>query len=319
MQPSRRRPLVLALLLVAVGALGAVASSGPAPNVDYCTPQPAFTRGQVCGDMARNVHATVQPIDIIFGGSLPHPDVKVLLLPPAHGDLGNPLSGPSVLDYQAAILRGIHKWNEIIPKFADEFPQYDYVRAVTATVEIWDGVSAIDPAGFDFIIAYTASGPVFRGVAVGPPCSTCVQQVIDSLGLGDDAHYSSRFIVLSLFANAPRAGQFSPDFPEVNDIEIVTMHEFAHVWGVGHTQTWFADTGPDLMNSPYAYIYGDGSAVGDGGERTPLMCISSLDLYALARVYEWLPSGTYRPSAPGILPGTISVTLPADVPYKLYC
>jgi hypothetical protein len=155
-----------------------------------------------------------------------------------------------------------------------------------------------------------SGGPLFRGLAAQTPVNT--QQVVDGLGLGDIVRLGNRFILLSLFSSAPRAGQDIPDYPELNDLETVIMHEFAHTWGLGHTTTWTSQYGPDLMNSPYAYVYGDGNPVGDGGYCTPLLCISSLNLYALAHVYRWLPSGDWQGSA-----GTVA--LPSGMSYDLYC
>lgn len=159
------------------------------------------------------------------------------------------------------------------------------------------------------IVGYVAAGPVFRGVAsdaAGGWFSDWASWA------KSDAHFSGRVIALSLFGGSPRAGQTAYDFPEISDLESVTMHEFAHTFGLGHTITWKAATGPDLMNSPATFIYGDGFAGGDGGERTQLDCFSSLDLYGMAVLYRWVPSGPWQPTYE-------SVPLPADIPYKLYC
>jgi hypothetical protein len=70
--------------------------------------------------------------------------------------------------------------------------------------------------------------------------------------------------------------------------------------------------GPDLMNSPATFVYGDGFAAGDGGERTPKGCLSSINLYGMAVLYRWIPGGTWVGSGG-------SVPLPAHIPYELYC
>lgn len=248
------------------------------------------------------------PIDFIFGGSLQQAHTSVLLVPPAHGDLGNPF-GPTVIDYIEATLRGIRAWSDAIVWFADRYEEYGYLKDIEVEIEIFDRTVPVDPVGYDVIVGYVVTGPVFRGVASG---GEGLQEYFDEVGLGDAARFSGRWMLLSLFAASPRAGQGLPDFPEVNDLEIVTMHEFGHTFGVGHTLTWREDTGPDLMNSPATFVYGDGSAIGDGGERTPLTCLSTLNLYALAVLYRWLPTGQWERTWG-------STDLPPHIPYERMC
>lgn len=249
------------------------------------------------------------PNDLIFGGSLPVTRTRVLLVPPSHGDLGNPL-GPTVLDYLHATLRGIHGWRDAIEAFTADYPQFAYLRQIRIEVEIFDGVDPVNPAGYEVIVGYVAAGPVFRGVA--SDADSGVQAILDQVGLGEDVHFSGRVIALSLFGSSPRAGQVLYDFPEVNDLEIVTLHEFGHTFGLGHTRTWHPTLGPDLMNSPAPFVYGDGFPAGDGGERTAMKCLSSLNLYGLAHLYRWVPDGRWQRSGGSLdlLPG---------IPYTWYC
>lgn len=252
----------------------------------------------------------LQPIELIFGGSIRSPFTRVLLVPPSHGDLGSPTNmSRSGLEYLGATLEGIFAWEPAIDVFIQEYPQFAYLDNVSVQVELFEG-EVPETAGYDIIVGYAeTSGPLFRGVAFG---GADTQQFIDAAGLGDVVHFSGRFILLSLFAYSERAGQSAPDFPETHEIRGVTMHEFAHTWGVGHSTTWTPGCGADLMNSPYPFIYGDGNAVGDGGERTKPLCITSLDLLGLAQVYRWLPNGTFEGSAG-------SIELPDTMQYKEYC
>ena len=90
------------------------------------------------------------------------------------------------------------------------------------------------------------------------------------------------------------------------------MHEFGHTFGLGHTRTWHPRLGPDLMNSPAPFIYGDGFPGGDGGERTKMKCLSTINLYGMAVLYRWVPSGKWMPSGG-------QAKLPKGMPYKWYC
>lgn len=241
-------------------------------------------------------------------GPLSRPDAHVLVVPPRHGDAGNPL-GPTVLDYLDAALAGIRDWERAIDAFAADYPQYAYLRAISIEVEVFDGVTPVDPALFDFIVVFVdTGGPFFRGAQGG---TVDVQDNLDALGL--DARFSGRFVVLSVLSASPRAGQLVPDYPEWNDLEAVTKHEFMHAFGLGHTKTWTPAEGADLMNSPAPFVYGDGSTVGDGGLRTPRKCVSSLDLYGLAVLYRHLADGAPAPDA-----GAFS-DVASPLPYTLYC
>lgn len=249
--------------------------------------------------------------DIIFGGSLKHSLTRVLLVPPAHGDLGNPVDGPTFDEYLDVTIKGIMEWLTAIERFVEDYPEYDYLLEIDIEIDVWDGTNIPPPLGYDIVAAFVETGgPAFRGLATELPPD--VQESLNDAGLGDDVHWGNRYMVMSLFSSAPRAGQDIPDYPELNEMEGVTMHEFAHVWGLGHTVTWTEYYGPDLMNSPYAYIYGDGDPLGDGGLRTPLMCITSLNLYTLAEVYRWLPDGEWEGSSGNVM-------LPEDMEYKMYC
>jgi hypothetical protein len=250
------------------------------------------------------------PVDMIFGGSLPTAHTKVLMVPPTHGDLGNP-TGPTVLDYLAATQRGIHRWVDALHAFAADYPQFSYLTQIDVSIEIFDGLHPVDPVGYDVVLGYVAAGPLFRGIASDDDAFG-VEGMLRTMGFQDTVRFTGRSILLSLYGSAPRAGQSGWDYPEINDLEGVTLHEFAHTFGLGHSRTIDPVTGPDLMNSPATFIYGDGWAAGDGGERTPLECISSLDLYGMAVLYRWLPSGTWKSSF-------ASVSLPADIPYTQYC
>ena len=259
-----------------------------------------------------NCEGTVDaPIEMIFGGSLETTDARVLLVPPSHGDLGNP-TGPTVVDYLDATLRGMNVWKKAMAKFAKDYPRFAYLRKIDFHVEVFDGAKPVDPAGYDVILGYVAAGPAFRGVAGDTGTRGGVNQILEQVGLKDQVRYSGRVIALSLFGSSPRAGQVLYDFPEINDLEIVTTHEFGHTFGLGHTTTWHPKLGPDLMNSPAPFVYGDGFSAGDGGERTKMKCLTSLDLYGMARLYGWVPKGEWR-SSEG------SVSLPDSIPYRWYC
>ena len=251
------------------------------------------------------------PIELIFGGSLETPDARVLMVPPSHGDLGNP-TGPTVVDYLDATLRGLARWRKALKEFAADYPQFSYLNDVSFHVEVFDSADPVDPAGYDVILGYVAAGPAFRGVAGDTGTKDFVNGILEQVGIRDQSRYSGRVIALSLFGSSPRAGQVAWDFPEVTDLEIVTAHEFGHTFGLGHTRTWHPKLGPDLMNSPAPFVYGDGQTIGKGHEHTKMKCLTSLDLYGMAVLYRWIPDGEFEPSDG-------SVSLPKGIPYRWYC
>jgi hypothetical protein len=308
---------LLAVLLTSTILAGCLAPEGdPGPPEDPVqeeTPQaPSYMIPRGVGGMADEEAIGIKGQDIIFGGSLKHPLTRVLLVPPAHGDLGSAPNGPSFQEYLDVTILGIKEWLIAIERFVADYPEYDYLLAIDIEIEVFDSATPPSAAGYDIVAGYVeTAGPLFRGVAVDPGVDT--QALINQAGLGDLVHYGNRYMLMSLLSSAPRAGQETPDYPELNDLESVTMHEFAHVWGIGHTTTWTDEYGPDLMNSPYAWVYGDGDPVGDGGVRTPLTCISTLNLYALAYAYRWLPDGTWEGTS------DMTVDLPEGMEYKLYC
>ncbi len=315
-------PRILAAVLVVLGAglAGCLADDAPASQLpagdlpelpSLALTGPCFTEEGGPAPPPGEDIIGLQPVDLIFGGSIRHADTRVVLVPPTHGDLGDPFNmSRSGLAYLEATLAGIYAWEPAIDLFIEKYPPYGYLDNITVNVHIMDEPDA-PPVGTDIVIGYAeTSGPLFRGIAIDPGINT--QLLLESAGIGGIVHYSNRYILLSLFAYSERAGQTAPDFPETHEVRGVTMHEFAHTWGLGHSTTWSPGCGGDLMNSPYPYIYGDGEAVGDGGERTKPLCISSLDLFGLAHLYRWLPNGTWEGSE-GSLP------LPDSIVYEEYC
>lgn len=249
-----------------------------------------------------------EPTQFIFGGALKRTRTRVLLVPPTHGDMSDPF-GPTVVDYLDATMRGIRRWTTAMDEFATDYPEYSYLRDIKIEVEVFDGADPVDPAGYEVILVYVAAGPAFRGVAAD--VGDDPEQIAREAGI-DTVNYTGRYIALSLFGSAPRAGQVAYDFPEINDLEVVTIHEFGHTFGLGHTLTIDPVLGHDLMNSPAPFIYGNGSPVGDGGERTAMKCLSSLNLWGMAELYRWVPSGQWE--------GTGGFgDLPPNIPYTWYC
>ena len=263
--------------------------------------------GDTCASMA------LRPIDLLT--PLPSTHAEVLLVPPTAIDPTAPVLPTEYLD---AALAGIRAWDGAIAQFAAKYPQYGYLSQLESHVTIFDG--APERVGYDVIIVWAPyTGPIFRGLAAdyfggGVYCKASCS--VPGIGrLEPYVHDGTRLIIMSSFAAAPRGGQVTPDFPEPSDIYNVMQHEFAHTWGLGHTQTWTSAHGPDLMNSPYAHVFGNGDLLGDGGERTKWDCVSSLDLYGMARLYEWVGRGVSWQQRVR----EYSATLPPGMPYELYC
>ena len=267
--------------------------------------------GDTCATMA------LRPIDLLT--PLPVTHAEVLLVPPTAIDPMAPVLPPEYLD---ATIAGIHAWDASIAKFTAKYPAYAYLNDLESHVTVFDG--APERIGYDVIIIWAPyTGPVFRGLAAdyfggGVACARiCPNPFLNAYwtALEPYVHDGTRLIVMSSFAAAPRGGQVSPDFPEPADVYNVMQHEFAHTWGLGHTQTWTSEHGPDLMNSPYGHVFGNGDVLGDGGERTKWDCVSSLDVYGMAKLYEWVGQGKSWAQRTK----TFSATLPGTMPYELMC
>lgn len=239
-------------------------------------------------------------------------DIDVLIVPPAHPDLTDP-NGPTQAEYVATARQAVEDWEPAIDQFTDDHPDYDYLDQLSINVDVL-GEPQASADGYDAVIGYTPSGPAFRGLAyTNCPAFWIPEDVLHQAAASTGTDTCPRPILLSTFASSPRAGQVAPDSPTLEDLRVVTFHESAHAFGLIHTQTWTADYGPDLMNSPAPFFYGEGEAAGNPPSPVMPSCPSSLDIYGLAVLYEWVDEGSFSP------PSQAHVDLPSGMAYELYC
>ncbi len=184
--------------------------------------------------------------------------------------------------FTSDVSNAIERWSESISVFTDTYG-FRYLRQVRFSVYITGINQTSSP---DISISFVQSDPSFVGVTkfVYPTPDNYFQTVTTQLATFDSSNTRQLTDV---------------------DMENVAMHEFGHALGLDHAVS------PVTSDDFFELMFKDyGQAI--GGPNNIIQEPSTLDLYALATIYSWVPG---NPPATG-LPRTRGLPLPTEIAYS---
>ncbi len=181
------------------------------------------------------------------------------------------------------VSNAIERWSESISVFTDTYG-FRYLRQVRFSVYVTGFNQTSSP---DISISFVQSDPTFVGVTkfVFPTPENYFQTSVTTQLASFDSSGTRQLSDV--------------------DMENVAMHEFGHALGLDHAVSPVTSDGFfELMFKDYGQVI--------GGPNNIIQEPSTLDLYALATIYSWVPG---NPPATG-LPRTRGLTLPTEIVYS---
>ena len=172
-----------------------------------------------------------------------------------------------------AVIKVFSIWDRALESFGNSYG-YEYLLDFSFKVK----VSSAYETGYDIVVKFSRD----------------VVEPGGEIGLTQVKYYDGKIVKASItLYTRTTTGDLS-----AIDIFNVALHEVGHALGLGHAESKYTEHGLELMYPVYSY---------PDMELRP----STLDVYALARIYSWLKTGVFKP------PDKTVITLPSHIPYRM--
>ena len=175
--------------------------------------------------------------------------------------------------YYTAVENAFSAWDQALANFGATYG-YSYLSQFSFAVSLVSAAST----GYDITVEFT-SATAAAGGEIGEALISYVGGTILS-------------VKITLYLYVSGVGTLTP-----TDVYNIALHEIGHALGLNHAAQAYTVNGEEVM---YPYYNFPGTA----------MSPSTLDAYALAKVYAWLSTGVYT-----TVPAQ-TVYLPSTIPYE---